>query len=93
MLEMIEQRAHVASHCGGVILGGIVELARLAVAAIVERDHAPAGAGQRRDPAGMDPVHLLGGGKAVHQHDRFALPLVKEGEFHGTVMEGGHGVR
>ena len=51
--EMIEQRAHVLRHAVGVIVGRIVELGRLAVAAIVERDHAAAGARQRRDPAGL----------------------------------------
>ena len=41
---MIEQRAHVLGHFVGVIVGRIVELGRLAVAAIVERDDAAAGA-------------------------------------------------
>ena len=50
-IEMIEQRPHVLGHHGAVIGGRIVELGRGAMAAIVERDHAPAGAGQRRDPA------------------------------------------
>ncbi len=56
------------------------------MAAIVERDGAPAGAGQRRDPAGMQPVHLLGRGKAVHQHDRLALPFVEIGDLDAVVL-------
>ena len=76
--EMIEQRAHVLRHVARVIGGRIVELGRVAMAAIVERDDAAAGARQRRDPAGIDPVHLLGGGEAVHQHDRRALALVED---------------
>ena len=42
-IEMIEQRPHVVRHEGAVIGGRIVELARGAVPAIVERDDAPAG--------------------------------------------------
>ena len=42
--EMIEQRPHVLGHPVGVVVGRIVELGRLAVAAIVERDHPAAGA-------------------------------------------------
>ena len=53
--EMIEQRAHVVRHLAGVIVGRIVELGRCAMAAIVERDHAAAGALERRDPARMRP--------------------------------------
>ena len=89
-LEMIDERAHVIGHACAVIGGGIVELGRGAVAAIVERDDAPAGLGQRRDPAGMNPVHLRGRGEAVHEHDRLALPFVEECDVDAVVPEALH---
>src|SRR5665213_1926718 len=58
--------------------------------AIVERDGAPTGAGERAYPARIEPVRFLGGGKTVHQHDRLALPLVEIGDFHITVFETCH---
>src|SRR5262249_60298309 len=79
--------AHVRGHERAVVGGGIVELARGAMAAIVERDHAPAGLGQRRDPAGMHPVDRGGRGEAVHQDDRLALPLVEKGDLDAAVLE------
>src|SRR5215471_7929477 len=62
-IEMIEQGAYVLGHAGAMIGRRIIELARGAVPAIVERDDAPAGRGQRRNPAGKDPVHLGGRSK------------------------------
>ena len=75
--EMIEQRAHIVRHQRHRIVGGIVQLAGGAVAAVVERDGAAAGAGERTHPSGIDPVHLLGRGKAVHQDDGLALAFVE----------------
>ena len=49
--KMIEQRPHVPRHGRAVIGGGIVKLARRTMAAIVERDRAPAGARERRAPS------------------------------------------
>ena len=46
---------------------------------------------QRRDPAGLHPVHLLGGGEAVHQHDRLALARIEKGDLDRTVVKGCHG--
>jgi len=60
------------------------------VAAVVKRDDAAAGALERREPAGLHPVHLLRGSKSVHQHDRRALPLVEEGNIYGTMMKNRH---
>ncbi|MNW21750.1 hypothetical protein D3C71_2228350 [compost metagenome] len=43
------------------------------MAAIVERDDAVAGMGQRLGPLGVDPVGHVARGEAVHQHDRTML--------------------
>jgi hypothetical protein len=85
--KVIEQRAHILRHQLAVIGSRIVKLGRLAVAAIVERDDTAAGADERRDPAGIDPVHLFVGGKAVDEHDRLALPFVEIGDLHFAVHE------
>ena len=58
--------------------------------AIVERDDAPAGSGKRRHPAGIDPVHLRGRGKAVHQHDRRALPFIEKRDVDAVVGKALH---
>ena len=90
---MVDQRPHVVRHALGVIVGRIVELGRLAVAAIVERDHAAAGARERRDPARLHPVHLLVGRKAVHQDDRLALPFIEKRNLHRPVTKARHACR
>ena len=90
--EMLDQAADVLGHDRGVIGGGIVELARLAVAAIVERDDAPAGARERRHPAGRDPVHFLVRREAVDEHDRLALPFVEKRNFHAVTNKARHTV-
>ena len=36
---------------------------------------------------GLHPVHLLGGGKAVHQHDRIAVALVEIGDLDAAVLQ------
>ena len=59
--------------------------------AVVERDRAPTSKRERSDPAGMYPVHLLVGGKAVHQHDRLALALVEIGDLDLAIPETRHG--
>ncbi len=91
-IEMIDERAHVIGHASAVIGGRIVELARGAVSAVVERDDATAGLGQRRDPAGMDPVHLRRRREAVHEHDRLALPFVEERDVDAVMPEALHAV-
>ena len=83
---MLDQRRNVACHDVGVIVRRIVQLARLAVPAIVERDHPAAVAPQRRGPAGHHPVHLLVGGKAVHQDDRIALAFVEIRDLDVTIL-------
>src|SRR5262245_43517465 len=60
------------------------------MAAIVERDGAAAGTRQRRHPAGLDPVDLLSGGKAVNEDDRFTLALVHIRDIDGPVPEARH---
>ena len=88
--EMIEQRAHIVRHQRHRIVGGIVQLAGGAVAAVVERDGAAAGAGERTHPAGIDPVHLLGRGKAVDENDGFTLALVEISDLDFAMSETWH---
>src|SRR5262249_62100555 len=80
-LEMIEQGSHILRHARAVIVCWIIELARGTVSSIVERDDAPAGLYQRRNPAGIDPIHMGRGCKTVHENDRLALPLIKKCDF------------
>src|ERR1700722_10152344 len=61
------------------------------MAAIIERDDAAPCPFQRRHPARQDPVYLLVGGKAVHQHDRLAFALIEEGYLHTVVAKTRHG--
>ena len=84
---MIDQRTHVLGHDGGVIGGRIVQLARGAVAADIERDHPPAGLGQTGHPSGMHPVYRRVGGKAVDQDDRLAFALVEKRDLDPIVLE------
>ena len=88
--EMIEQRADVIGHRRAVIGGGIVELARDAVSAIVERDHPPAGARQSHHPSRMQPVHLFRGGKAVHEDDCFAHAFIEISDLDRAMLEARH---
>src|SRR5437763_59788 len=74
----------------GMRVGQIVEFCGLAVAAIIERDHAAVVAHERRDPAGLHPVDLLVGGKAMHQDDRLARALVEIGDLDVTMCESRH---
>ena len=87
---MIHQRDDVAGHDGDLVLRGIVELCGFAVAAIIQRDDAAAIFPQFGNPAGIDPVDILGRGKAVHQQDRIALAFVEIGNFNGAVMKARH---
>ena len=89
-IEMIQQRPHVLGHPGAVIRGRVVELARAAVPAIVERDDASAGLDQRRHPAGINPVHLRRRGKAVHEHDRVARPFIEKRDVDAVVGKALH---
>ena len=89
-VEMVHQRRDVAGHGADMIVLGIIELAGIAMAAIVERDDAAAAPLQLRDPGGIDPVDVLGRGKAVHQHDRIALALIEVGNFDGAVVKTRH---
>ena len=88
--EMVHQRGHVAGHGRDVIGLRVVELAGIAVAAIVERDDAAAAFLQFGNPGRIDPVDVLGRGEAVHQHDRLALAFVEIGNFNGAVMKTRH---
>ena len=90
--EMVEQRPHVVGHQVGCVERRIVELGRRAMAAAIKREHPPAGTHQGRHPARIDPVDLLGGGKAMHQHDRLAFALVEERDLHGPVPETARGI-
>ena len=87
---MIEQRTHIVRHGGAVISGRVVQLAGRAVPAIVERNHAPAIARQRRHPTGVQPIHLLGGGKAVHQHNRIAVTLIEISDLDTAICKARH---
>jgi hypothetical protein len=69
---MVHQPAHILGHDLRGIGGGIVKLLALAMAAIVERDDAVAGMGQRLRPLGVDPVDHMAGAEAVDEHDRLA---------------------
>jgi hypothetical protein len=89
-IEIIEQRTHVLRHEAAVIGGRVVKLRRSAMTAVVESDDAAAGARQRRHPAGIDPVHLLVGGEAVHEHDRLALAFVEKGNVDVAMSEMRH---
>src|SRR5713101_4930810 len=89
--EVVEQGNDVFDHPFGVIIGGIVELARPAVAAVVQRDGAPAGAAQRRHPPRIDPIDFLGRGEAVHEHDRLAVAFVEKRDLDLAVPEALHG--
>ena len=73
--KMVEQRAHVVSHQRHLVVGRIVKLAGGAVAAIVERYGAAAGAGECSHPARIDPVHFFGGGKAMDQDDGLGIGI------------------
>ncbi len=94
MREMIDQRHDIFGHFRRVIGGGLVELAGLAVAAIIERDHAAAGARQLGDPARIDPVHLRVRAEAVNQDDRrgmaLILALIEIGDLDLAVTEAWH---
>jgi len=84
---MIEQRVHVLRQDRAVVSRRFIELRRLAMPAIVERDDAAARPRERRHPAGRDPVHLLVGGKAVDEHDRLALAFIEKCDVHVVVGE------
>src|ERR1700712_1391819 len=60
------------------------------MAAIVERDDAAAVLLQVGDPGRIDPVHVLAGGKAMHENDRIALAFVEIGYFDSAVVETRH---
>src|SRR6516225_10325179 len=87
---MIEERSHILCHSRAEIGGRVVELAGRAMAAIVERDRAAPGAGQCRHPARRDPIDLFVRCKAVDEHNRLALPFVKESNLHAVMREPRH---
>src|SRR5262249_60416867 len=87
---MIEQGSHILRHARAVIVCWIIELARGTMSSIVERDDAPAGLYQRRNPAGIDPIHMGRGCKTVHENDRLALPLIKKCDLDLVVREPPH---
>jgi hypothetical protein len=89
-IEMIHQRRDVARHDADMVLLGVVELAGIAMAAIVERDDAAAVFLQLRNPGRIDPVDILARRKAMHQHDRIALALVEIGNFNSAVVKARH---
>ena len=89
-VQMIHQRDDVAGHDGDLIVRGIVELAGIAMAAIVERDDAAAVFLQLRNPGRIDPVDVLARGKAVHEQDRIALAFVEIGNFDSAVVKTRH---
>ena len=91
--EVVEQAERVAGHGVVVVRGGIVRLVGLAVAAGVERDHAPSGGDERVDDAGRDPVDLLVGREPVQQQHvgtfargrvRDADPVERREAIHGS---------
>jgi hypothetical protein len=60
------------------------------MAAIVKRDDAAARARECRHPAGKNPVHLLAGREAVHEHDRLALTLIEKGNLDAVMCKSWH---
>ncbi len=87
---MIHQRDDIAGHDRDLIGRGVIELAEIAMAAIVERDDAAAVFSQFGDPGRINPVHILARGKAVHQQDRIALAFVEIGNFNFAVVKTRH---
>ncbi|QTK78577.1 hypothetical protein AT6N2_C0719 [Agrobacterium tumefaciens] len=80
--QMIEQRHRVVGHDRGIISLGIMWLVACAMAAIVDGNHPVAGVTQRLQPAGMHPVDIGAGRKAVDQQNRVTrrITLVKIGK-------------
>jgi hypothetical protein len=89
-LQMIHQSRDIARHDAEFILRGVIQLCGIAVTAIVEGDDATAAFLQVRNPGRIDPVHVLAGGKPVHQHNRIALAFVEIGNFNSAVMKTRH---
>jgi len=87
---MVQQRDDVIGHDRDFVIGGIVELCGIAVAAIVQRDDAAAVFLQIGNPGRIDPVDVLAGGEAVHENDRIALTLVEIGNFDVAVVKARH---
>src|SRR5690606_35730802 len=89
--EVIEQALGVQRHLVREIELRVVQLARGAVAAIVEGDGLVARLDQRRHPAGVDPVHLAGRTEAVDQQDWLSSPVHLVGDFDSVRKKARHG--
>jgi hypothetical protein len=57
---------------------------------IVERADAPSGLDERRNPPGIDPIHVRGRSEAVHENDGLAFPLVQKCDFDPVVLKALH---
>src|SRR5262245_32596973 len=84
---MIEQCAYILGHTSAVVGGRIIELARPAMTPIVERDDASSDLRQRRNPAGIDPIHVRSRSKTMHENDRLTLPFIEKCNFHAVVLK------
>ncbi|KRR26010.1 hypothetical protein CQ13_23645 [Bradyrhizobium retamae] len=88
--QIIQQRDDVTCHDRNFVSSGIVELIGIAMAAIVERDHAAAVFPQIGNPGRINPIHVLAGGKAMHEDDRIALAFVEISNFDSAVVKTRH---
>ena len=80
--EMIEQRYRIAGHDRGIIGFRIMRFVACAMAAIVDGDHPVTRLAQRLHPAGMHPVDIGAGSKAMDQQNRIArrITLIEIGK-------------
>src|SRR2546423_6764031 len=90
VVQMVHQCADSAGHGADVIRLRIVKLGGVAMAAIVEGDDTAAILLQLGNPGWINPVHVLGRCKAVHEQDRIALAFIEIGDFNSAVVKTRH---
>ncbi len=86
-IEMIQQRRRIVGHVLRPVGLGIVADRGSAMTAIVDRDDAIAGIGQRLHPARRNPVHLHIGGEPVNQQYRRSLARIVIGKAKAVIFE------
>ena len=77
---MVQEATGILRHQRRGVERAVVELVAGAVATVVDGDDAEAMAGEEAHPAGLDPIVLRAGGKAVDQQHGLARTLVDEAE-------------